>query len=47
MTIILESDIILKATVMNPKSQNTQPCLKTILSNNLFRTFIKQPKPDT
>ena len=47
MTIILVSDIILTATVMNPKNQNTQPCLKTIHSNNLFKTFIKRPNPDT
>ena len=46
MTIILESDIILTATVMNPKNQNTQPCLKTIYSHNLLKTFIKRPNPD-
>ena len=47
MTIILESDIILTATVMNPKSQNTQPSLKTIYAENLFKTFIKRTNPDT
>ena len=47
MTFILESDIILTATVINFNKQNTQPCLKTIYSHNLFKTFIKRTNPDT
>ena len=46
MAIIWESDIILTPTVMNPKNQNTQPCLKIMYSHNLFKTFKKRPNPD-